>query len=896
MPLPSSARLKRRLSSGINVAGIMAREWAPDNLVGRDVFDVLGYEPTERQQEFHGATEFSILYGGAAGGGKSKALIMEGIRACMKYPRIRVGAFRRTFPELEESLLAELAQLGYCKGLGAKWRAQKHDLTFPNGSVLMFRYARNMQDATMRQGGQYQLLLFDELTLFPPDVVSFICSRLRSGSSVPVIGMRAGSNPGGIGHAAVRKDFIDSTAKGTKVITDKRGRTLRFIPSKVDDNPHVNAEYKSDLDALPAAMRAAFRDGSWDSFSGQVFCYDNKVDMLTGAGWKSVADVQQGELVATLAPSGEMTFAPATAVYRFPFEGDLHVHEGRALNFAVTPGHKMWTRGYKSTQPFGFVPVEELPETSVHLRAASEWHGESPATITIKAPRADVVDVAPEVGCLVCGTETAVTRKGMCENCYRPWNRAGRPDDLTDFRAARANSTERFARHKSYTFDTGDWCELLGWYLSEGFTTKASGGSRYAGRIYGFGIAQHTSQAKIDRIGELLTRMGFRHTFGRSRYRVGSRVLGEYFAQFGHHADKFIPRESLDLDTPHLQRLFDALMAGDGHRSHTGGWLYASASRQLADDVQELCVRLNLVATIAEVAASGRRNTSYRVSVYKPGHDRSILRSGDIKREAYNDEVSCVTVEPHHTVLVRRGGKAMWCGNTEWNDERHIVPRFKIPPSWRRLCGIDYGWTAPWVVLWMAVDNDGRIWLYREITATQVVEKEQGKRILDAEAPGENVTTRAADPAMWARTGEALSVASQYASVGCRLVPGQNDRLIGKQRIHTHLSEGPACLHHRGMGWETCPKLHVLEGTCPELVRTLPSLPYDPKHPEDVDTNAEDHHYDALRYGVLGIGKEASRTFLNALSDVCDGCSLPSPRGAKACLHCGKSFTSPTAE
>lgn len=224
------------------------------------------------QELFHAATEFDVLFGGSAGGGKSRALTAEAIRSCVKHPGIRVGAFRRTYPELEESLLAELAEMSFATQLGAAWNGTRHELRFPNGSLLMFRYAETLQDATRRQGGQYQLLIFDERTLTPPNVISFLESRLRSGrADVPVLGIRSSSNPGGAGHGAVKKKYITGTEHGAKVLVDKRGRTVRFIPSRLSDNPHVNQEYAADLGALDDQMRAAFLDGNWDMFAGQMF-------------------------------------------------------------------------------------------------------------------------------------------------------------------------------------------------------------------------------------------------------------------------------------------------------------------------------------------------------------------------------------------------------------------------------------------------------------------------------------------------------------------------------------------------------------------------------------------------------------------------------------------------
>jgi hypothetical protein len=452
-----------------------------------DVFAILGYEPNCLprhaarkagipedllpapcgqcpQEQFHAATEFDVLYGGAAGGGKTRALLMEGLRACNRYPGIRVGAFRRTYPELEESLLAELTQVGFATDLGARWTGTKYNLLFPNKSIMMFRYAETLADATRRQGGQYQLLLFDERNLTPPDVVSFLESRLRSGrADIPVLGIRSGTNPGGPGHGASKARYITPTKHGKETYLDERDREVRFIPSKLSDNPHVNPEYARDLDGLPPKLRAAFRDGNWDVFAGQMF--------------------------------------------------------------------------------------------------------------------------------------------------------------------------------------------------------------------------------------------------------------------------------------------------------------------------------------------------------------------------------------------------------SEWSNDRHVVAPMALPASWQRFNGIDWGYSNPWCVLWAAVDEDGRVWVYREIYQTQVGEAEQAKRILAAEMAAEHVAARYADDAMWAVRGDAKPISTIYAENGVHLTPAnKGSRVTGWQRIRTYLKDGPACSHHRALGWATCPMLHVFD-TCTELVRTVPNLPHATKgDPEDADTNSEDHAPDALRYLVINLG------------------------------------------
>ena len=182
-----------------------------------------------------------------------------------------------------------------------------------------------------------------------------------------------------------------------------------------------------------------------------------------------------------------------------------------------------------------------------------------------------------------------------------------------------------------------------------------------------------------------------------------------------------------------------------------------------------------------------------------------------------------------------------------------------LPSTWKRYSGIDWGYTAPWAVLWGAQDEDGRVWLYRELYATQVAESDQAKRIVAAES-GETVAARYADDAMWASRGEAKPIATVYGEHGAHLTAagkGPGSRISGWQRVHSFLAEGPACPHHRALGWETCPKLHVFP-QAENLIRTLSALPHATTgNPEDVDTKAEDHAPDALRYLLINLGNES---------------------------------------
>lgn len=262
-----------------------------------DVFAVLGYEPNCiprvaarklgvpegelppmcgqcPQELFHSATEMDVLYGGAAGGGKSYALVLEAFKMAIRYPGIRILLMRRTFDELAESIFPVLAKYRYGLKLGARWNGSEKELRFNNGSIFRCRYLESAADASRRQGGQYQLLLVDEATLMPPGAIDTIkFERLRSGDDgMPVIGTRMSCNPGGPSHGEIKTRYIKPTNYGHEVFTDDNGITVRFIQAKATDNPHLNKEYLRSLDAIPDPdRRAAMRDGDWDRFAGMLF-------------------------------------------------------------------------------------------------------------------------------------------------------------------------------------------------------------------------------------------------------------------------------------------------------------------------------------------------------------------------------------------------------------------------------------------------------------------------------------------------------------------------------------------------------------------------------------------------------------------------------------------------
>lgn len=213
--------------------------------------------PTAKQAEFLGLDCLEALYGGAAGGGKSSALLM----AALKYvhvPDYAALILRRTYADLSlPGAIMDRAH-DWLQGTGATWNGTEKRWTFPSGAVLQFGYCETARDVYRYQGAEFHCIAVDELTQWAEQPYRYLLSRLRrpEGSTVP-LRMRAASNPGGIGHEWVKRRFLDAP----------EGR--RFVPALLDDNPHVDAEaYRHALDQLDSTTRKQLLDGVWTRDAG----------------------------------------------------------------------------------------------------------------------------------------------------------------------------------------------------------------------------------------------------------------------------------------------------------------------------------------------------------------------------------------------------------------------------------------------------------------------------------------------------------------------------------------------------------------------------------------------------------------------------------------------------
>ena len=235
------------------------------------------------QTQFLAASEREVFYGGARGGGKSYAMLVDPLRYCHKQKH-RALLIRRTMPELRDFI--NHSQQLYSKAYpGAKWREQEKEWKFPSGARIEFGYAENLTDALRYQGQSYTWIGIDELPQYPTeDIYNFLRSSLRSvDPDIPVY-MRATGNPGNVGSMWVKNMFVDPAVPNTKFDIDIKTPngvkqiSRRFIPAKLEDNPYLmqTDDYYAMLASLPEVQRKEFLEGNWEAFEDSSFPEFNK--------------------------------------------------------------------------------------------------------------------------------------------------------------------------------------------------------------------------------------------------------------------------------------------------------------------------------------------------------------------------------------------------------------------------------------------------------------------------------------------------------------------------------------------------------------------------------------------------------------------------------------------
>ena len=757
------------------------------------------------QTEFLSAPEQEALFGGAAGGGKSFAMVADPVRG-FNNQFFRGLLLRRTTEELRE-LISVSKQL-YPRAIpGIRWLEREKTWIAPSGASLWMSYLDSDDDVTRYQGQAFSWIGFDELTQWPtPYPWNYMRSRLRTTNSSDLkLYMRATTNPGNAGHC---------------------------VPF------------------------------------GEV---------LTSKGWVDIKEVKAGDEVLSVDTFGKQVYKKVSATVKEYYTGNLISRKDEMI---FTENHRL--PFIKEDGKLEIRPFYDLPGQCKIARAGS------PVECVEKEPWFEVPFI-----------KTRKTRKNQ-------------PDRIS----------------------SKDYMELLGWFLSEGHTLD---------RDKEFGISQ-IKEPQRKGIKALLQRCGFQFRESSSGFQVSSPKWWAYFKQFGKSRDKFIPRDVMK--SPHLKVMFKALMDGDGHWNSDKSGTYYTISKQLANDVLEVCVRLGYSAKLSSRKRPNRFGESYEVSFTSRDHTELVTGNHLYQVSTQNNSVNCnkthfegfvycITVPETETFFLRQNGYVWVSGNTwvkkmfidpappntsfwatdiesgeiitwpkghsksgqplfkrrfipatlfdnpylaedgmyeanllslpehqrrqllegdwsvnegaaftEFSAKLHVVEPFDIPYSWPRFRACDYGYGSHSGVVWFAVAPSGQLIVYRELYVSKVTASDLADMILDLEVD-EKISYGVLDSSLWHSRGDrGPSLAEQMISKGCRWRPSdrsRGSRIAGKNELHRRLKVDE---------FTGEPGILFFE-TCRNIIAQLPSIPLDKNNPEDIDTNSEDHLYDAIRYGIM---------------------------------------------
>ena len=260
----------------------------------------VAFMPNEGPQtDFLAAPEKDVLYGGAAGGGKSFAMLIDPLRNChLKGHRALI--LRRSMPELRE-LIDKSRELYPRAFPGTKFREVEKIWNFPSGAKIEFGFLEKDADVYRYQGQAYSWIGFDEITHLPTEFGwNYLASRLRTTDPKIKTYLRCTANPGGVGAHWVRKRYLEPTEPNKSFIGDD-GLTRKFIPARLMDNPYLaqDGEYERMLLSLPPIQRKQLLEGNWEVNEGAAFVeFDPSVHVVTPfelpLHWERVKGIDYG--------------------------------------------------------------------------------------------------------------------------------------------------------------------------------------------------------------------------------------------------------------------------------------------------------------------------------------------------------------------------------------------------------------------------------------------------------------------------------------------------------------------------------------------------------------------------------------------------------------------------
>lgn len=360
--------------------------------------------------------------------------------------------------------------------------------------------------------------------------------------------------------------------------------------------------------------------------TGEMGCYDDQTEVLTKSGWKVFRDVKYSDQICTLNPeTHEIEYQAPSALVTYTHHKKLISIRNRAIDLMVTPDHNMYIETQqdfkKRRNRFRFAKAKDLQSQSIVMRTG-RWVGVEKSVFVL--PSVTVTDLR------------------------RSQNQVQTTDDLE--------------------VPMDQWLKFFGVWLSDGSTSK-----RYGDGLGSFSVslAQKKSPQR-DEIRQMMTGFPIRFEDSGSEFYAYNKQIGKYLEQFGKAPEKFVPDFVKELSPRQIRIFLDWFAKGDGTMMANGFRIFYTASKTLADDLQELLLKVGRVGLVKSRTGEDRRwIVDHFADSSRPQFEviervrkvNSWLDKRDMKTVDYEGTVYCATVK-NHVMYVRRNGKPLWCGNT----------------------------------------------------------------------------------------------------------------------------------------------------------------------------------------------------------------------------------------
>ena len=394
-------------------------------------------------------------------------------------------------------------------------------------------------------------------------------------------------------------------------------------------------------------------------------CYDEKTEILTENGWKLFKDLTKEDRVFTLTQNNKIELHQPSKLFEYDYEGKMIHFKAKSVDLLVTPNHRMVVDHKRSLRRM-FVEAKDFKPYQHYVPKGGIWQGEEKEYFELPP-----VVIMSEAGPIFHFSEEELEpirkMKREGKSIYQlAENFNCNPVTVYNICTKKNYSNRERLRLRYETLPLkikmDDWLKFFGFWIAEGCTDNEK-------RV----VISQTNKGKREEIKKVLDTLPFNYYEERDNFIICNKQLWSYLRQFGNKYEKFIPKEIKNLNKRQLKILFDWIIKGDGHvrkiRKTNGQINYRTSLKKLADDLQEIILKLGWMATLKSYKGKicqirGRKikpGIMYEIGVQKTKHyvfQKKLIRERDYKGKVYCCEV------PNHTVFVRRNGKVLWCGNS----------------------------------------------------------------------------------------------------------------------------------------------------------------------------------------------------------------------------------------